>query len=28
PAADSRFYTSNASGDPSDKIFLMQYFYW
>ncbi|MHB2460387.1 hypothetical protein ACYBQZ_17895, partial [Klebsiella pneumoniae] len=25
---DSRFYTSNASGDPSDKIFLMQYFYW
>ncbi|WP_323740373.1 hypothetical protein, partial [Klebsiella sp. MS 92-3] len=24
----SRFYTSNASGDPSDKIFLMQYFYW
>jgi hypothetical protein len=27
-AADSRFYTQNASGDPSDKIFLMQYFYW
>lgn len=27
-AADSRFYMKNASGDPSDQVFLMQYFYW
>ena len=27
-AFDSRFYMQNASGDPSDQIFLMQYFYW
>ncbi|MCJ8678442.1 hypothetical protein, partial [Escherichia coli] len=24
----SRFYMKNASHDPSDQIFLMQYFYW
>ena len=27
-AFDSRFYMKNASHDPSDQIFLMQYFYW
>lgn len=27
-AFDSRFYMKNASNDPSDQIFLMQYFYW
>lgn len=27
-AADSRFYMKNASGDPSDQVFLMQYVYW
>lgn len=27
-AFDSRFYMKNASHNPSDQIFLMQYFYW
>nr|MDM9312508.1 hypothetical protein [Escherichia coli] len=27
-AFDSRFYMKNASHDPSDQLFLMQYFYW
>lgn len=27
-AFDRRFYMKNASHDPSDQIFLMQYFYW
>lgn len=27
-AADSRWYMKTASGDPSDQVFLMQYFYW
>ncbi|MDF9344168.1 protein YgjJ, partial [Escherichia coli] len=27
-AFDSRFYMKNASHDPCDQLFLMQYFYW
>ncbi|ENJ4190272.1 hypothetical protein AB1D72_004339, partial [Salmonella enterica subsp. enterica serovar Carswell] len=27
-AFDSKFNLQNSSGDPTDTLFLMQYFYW